>query len=402
MSDEQVVMDALGTNDAVESDWDNLEDTAPSMEEGVSEDVGEMDEWDALGDESESVEAKDNDNDESVQDSDSDSGEDPSETREAAEADVGDKEEADPASVEIPEALQEMGLVSQDGELGKMVKVDGEETFVSLKDLGNDFSGQKAISQRFNEYDRKEKEFNAQMEEVNDYINDLGATMRDQSILGGVQKIGELVGMAPHVLKEALIKEIAPELERRYGLSEEELALEYQRSENDYLREQTESNNQKLKAEQAQRELDATVVGLREAHNISSQEWQEHENALAGHYAKEEITPELVTNYHNFKQAESRADSIIDTFDSSYKSDSEVMDALVDQIYENPNLSNDAFREILETALGSSKKAEAEAKVEKAVESKAKSKPKAEVQDQMYNPITNEIGSEIDDWDDLL
>lgn len=398
MSDE--VMDALSTNDAVESDWDNIEETAPSMEDGVSEDGGEADEWDALGNEDESVEAKSEDAGESTPDVDEPSDEKPEEDRKAAE-EVDGTEDAEEAKLEIPEQLVEMGLVAQEGELGKMVKVDGEDTFVSLKDLGNDFSGQKAIAQRFNEYDRKEKEFEAQMNEVNEYINELGATMRDSSILEGVQKIGELTGMAPHQIKEALLKELVPEIERRYGLSEEELALEYQTSENEYLKKQSESDNARLKAEQAQRDLDFQISSLRETHNISNQEWKDYEATLADHYSKEEITPELVTSYHNFKQAENRADSIIESFDSSYKSDSEVMDALVDQVYGNPNLSDDDFRDILETALGSSKKAEAEAKVEKAVETKAKSKPKKE-EDSMFNPITSSEGTEIEDWDDLL
>lgn len=397
MSDE--VISALETSDSMESDWDNIEETAPSMEDGISEDGGEADEWDMLGSEDESVEAKSEDADESSPDVDEPVDSEPEENREASE-EVDGAENAEESKLEIPENLTEMGLVAQDGELGKMVKIDGEEQFVSLKELGNDFSGQKAIAQRFNEFDRKEKEFDAQMQEVNDYINELGATMRDSSILGGVQKIGELVGMAPHQLKEALLKELVPEIERRYGMSEEELALELQTQENNYLREQTESNNARLKVEQAQRELDLKVMDLRETHNISKQEWQEYENTLSSQYSKEEITPELVTSYHNFKQAENRADSIIDSFDSSYSSDREVMDALVEQVYENPNLSDDDFREILETALGSSKKAEAEAKVEKAVESKAK-KPQQK-NDSFIKPIVSDEGNEIDDWEDLL
>jgi hypothetical protein len=399
MSDE--VMDALSTSDSMESDWDNIEETAPSMEDGITDENGEVDEWDALGNEDMGDQAEDQSNEE---DSEGDAEVDakaPEESREEPKEADGNEDSTDESKVEISPELQEMGLVSQEGELGKMVKVDGEDTFVSLKELGNDYSGQKAISQRFNEYDRKEKEFESQMQEVNDYINELGTTMRDSSILEGVQKIGELTGMAPHQIKEALLKELVPEIERRYGLSEEELALEYQTSENEYLRRQSESDNARLKAEQAQRDLDFQISSLREAHNISNQEWQQHEATLADHYSKEEITPELVTNYHNYKQAEGRADSIIDSFDSSYKSDSEVMDALVEQVYDNPNLSDDDFREILETALGSSKKAEAEAKVEKAVETKAKSKPRKE-EDSMFNPITSSEGNEIDDWEDLL
>lgn len=393
----------MSDDTSVDMTWDNIEDTAPTMEEGVSnESIDSDDDWDSISASSEDSEVSDESSDESASEADGAVETEPVEDREASKESAEDESESDSAQVEIPEAFKEMGLVSENGELGKMVKVDGEEVFVSLKDLGNDYSGQKAIAQRFNEYDRKEKEFNAQMNEVNDYINELGATMRDQSILGGVQKIGELVGMAPHQLKEALLNELLPEIERRYGLSDEELALEFQKSENEYLRQQTESNNYKLKAEQAQRELLARVEDLRETHNISRQEWQEYEATLANHYAKEEITPDLVVNYSNYKQAETRADSVINSFDSSYANDKEVMDALVEQIYDNPNLSDDDFREILETALGSSKKEAAEQKVEKAVEAKEKSKPKKKEDGALFAPMTDSSGQEILDWDDIL
>jgi hypothetical protein len=283
-----------------------------------------------------------------------------------------------------------------------MVKVDGELQEITLKEYKNGISGEKAIAQRFNEFNVKEKEFNTQMQEVNDYINDLGATMRDQSILGGVQKIGELVNMPPHLLREELIKELMPEIEKRYGMSDEEIQLEYKSAENDYLRQQTESNNERLKLEQAQRELDAEISSLRETHNIDSQEWRNAEETLSqAGYAKSEITPELVVKYSNFTRAENRADSIINDFDASYKDNSEVMDALVEQVYENPNLSDDDFRDILETALGTSKKAEAEAKIAKTVEAKGKVK-KEEPKKNEIAPLTDSDGEEILDWDDLI
>lgn len=396
MSDE-----AMSTD--VDMDWDNIEETAPSLEDGIQSEEGEIDdEWAALGTEDESVEAKSEDSnedsseavDDSEEESD-DSGKEPEESVEAKDADSDEevKEGEEKGALNVEELPDDTKL---------MVKVDGELQEITLKDYKNGISGEKAIAQRFNEYNVKEKEFNQQMNEVNEYINELGSTMRDAGVLEGVTKIGELVGMAPHQIKEALLKEIAPELERRYGMSEEEIALELQTQENSYLKEQSESNNMRLKQEQAQRELDAHVSNLREAHNISSQEWKEYESALSDHYAKEEITPELVVNYNNFKQAESRAESLIDSFDASFKSDTEVMDALVENVYDNPNLSDDDFLDILETALGKSKEVAAEAKVEKTVKSKASKKKAEPKEDKMFNPVIGDNGDEIDDWDDLL
>lgn len=389
------VTEVAESND-VDMDWDNIEDVAPSMET-QSEEV-ESEEENTEEDSSTDIE----DESEVAEDAPEESPEKQPEDKDAKEEVTEDAEEA-PAEIELSEPLQAQGLVSKDGEIGKMVKIDGEDTFVNLKDLGNDFSGSQAVAKRFNEFNVKEQEFKREMNEVNEYITDLGATMRDSSIMEGVAKIGELVGFPPHVLKEALIREIAPELERRYGLSEEELALESKNQENEYLKKQIESDGTKLQQEQAQRELDTKVLNLRETHNISRDEWQELEsNLLANDYKREEVTPELVVKYKGFRQAESRATSIVSEFDSSYLENQEVMNTLVDEIFDSPDLSDEDFREILSEALGESKKVDAVKKVDAALEAKAKKQSKPKEGANGVSHLVSDEGNEIDDWDDLL
>jgi len=403
MSDE--TMDAVLSEPGIDADltWDNVEVAAPSIADGeTSKPEGMDDEWNNLGSEDNAAETKDEDTESDKQESDNPDSEAES-VEEVAEPDGEESEEVSESdSEENADEVKPLNIEEMPDDTKLMVKVDGELQEITLKEYKNGISGEKAIAQRFNEFNVKEKEFNTQMNEVNEYINELGATMRDQSILGGVQKIGELVNMPPHLLREELIRELLPEIEKRYGMSDEEIQLEYKSAENDYLKQQTESNNERLKLEQANRELDAEISNLREAHNINSQEWKNAEETLSqAGYAKSEINPELVVKYTNFTRAEDRADSIINDFNASYKDDSEVMDALVEQVYENPNLSDDDFRDILETALGTSKKAEAEAKIAKTVEAKGKVK-KEEPKKNEISPLTDSDGEEILDWDDLI
>jgi len=398
------VADMIDTNDNLDSDWDNIEETAPSMADGETSEEGEQDEWAALGNEDSEDSSKDSDDDsqEDTEASGDDDGVDGEEAKEVAEP----KDEDDTAQDEEQEGEEKsLSLDEMDDETKISVKVDGELQEISLKEFKSGISGEKAIAKRFNEYNVKEKEFESQMNDVNEYINELGNTMRDASIMDGVSKIGELVGMPPHQLKEALLREIAPELERRYGMSEEEINLELKSQENDYLRNKTESDNQRLQHEQASRELDARVYDLRETHNISSDEWKDAEATLAqADYSKEEITPDLVVKYTNFNRAETRSNAIIESFDSSYLEDNEVMDALVEQVYDNPNLSDDDFRDILETALGKTKTEEAEKKVEAAVKAQGKNKKTKESKESegQFASLQSEDGEELDDWDDLL
>lgn len=407
MSDESGIVDPSVVSEVsgVDADltWDNVEDVAPTLEtaeagEGSDE---EDSDWDNLGtkEPSEQIEVAD-----SVE-----GGEDASE--EAIKADSEDSETTSEDSEGEAESSEEdskaLSLDSMDEDSLLSVKVDGELQEISIKDFKNGISGEKAIAKRFSEYDVKEKEFDYQMNQVNEYINDLGNTMRNSSILDGVVKMGELTGMAPFQLKEALIKELLPEVERRYGLDENELALELQTDENKYLREKSVSENEKLKSEQASRDLNDQVRGVRETHNIDNETWDDAVKNLDANLPKDEaITPELVTQYVNFNRAEARSESIISNFDESYLTDDGVMDSLIQQVLENGDDLNDQdFAEILESALGKSKKEVANEAVDKKIEAKAKKEGKVKNQkeevESMYQPEMNG-DDEVLDWDELL
>lgn len=380
--------------------WDNIEDVAPSIEASEGESNEGSDEWDSIGNEEsgEKVEAA------SVEEAGESSDKEASEAGDESESASGEDQSGESESAEESGEGSALKLEEMPDDTKILAKVDGELQEITLKEFKNGISGEKAIAKRFSEYDRKEKEFNAQMNEVNEYINDLGNTIRNSSVLEGVSKIAELTGAAPHLVKEALIKELMPEIERRYGLDENELALELKQQENDYLKQKTESENKKLQQEQAQRELQLEVMRTREAHNIDEATWTEALNDLDAKLPPNEpITVETVAEYVNFNRASSRAESILNEWDSSYLENGEVVDALIDSIIESPDYSDADFKEILSNAFGETKKVEAQKAVEKKVESKSKNvKSQKEEVNALFKPETDSSGNEILDWDDLL
>ena len=380
--------------------WDNIEDVAPSIEASEGESNEGSDEWDSIGNEESGEKVEAASVEETGESSDKEASEAGDESESASREDQsGEQESAEESGEGSALKLEEM---PDDTKI--LAKVDGELQEITLKEFKNGISGEKAIAKRFSEYDRKEKEFNAQMNEVNEYINDLGNTIRNSSVLEGVSKIAELTGAAPHLVKEALIKELMPEIERRYGLDENELALELKQQENDYLKQKTESENKKLQQEQAQRELQLEVMRTREAHNIDEATWTEALNDLDAKLPPNEpITVETVAEYVNFNRASSRAESILNEWDSSYLENGEVVDALIDSIIESPDYSDADFKEILSNAFGETKKVEAQKAVEKKVESKSKNvKTQKEEVNALFKPETDSSGNEILDWDDLL
>ena len=394
MSDEAVdSMDAVLSPDVnIDADltWDNVEDAAPSISDDLNEDGEPKDEWDLIDDSSPEDVSKDADQD----------------REESESTDAEDKQVEDVSEPEVSEedgsedneelVAKKLVLDELDDDATIMAKVDGELQEISIKEFKNGISGEKAIAKRFSEYDVKEKEFNKQMDEVNNYIADLGTTMKSSSVLEGVAKIGELTGMPSYQLKEALIKELLPEIEARYAMDDNELQLQYQKQENEYLKNKTESDNINYKAEQAQRELDDQVRSVRETHNINDEEWNASFSALDKSIPKDEIiTPELVGEHVTYTRAESRAESLMESFDASYLENEEIMDAFVESVLDNPDWSDDDFASILKTSLEQTKRDEAEAKVVKANGGKEKVEAKKESKKEV------EEEEEYEDWDEI-
>lgn len=367
--------------------WDNVEEVAPSLEEAqaaeASEANEEASEWDLIDG---------NTGNEENNSASDESGEDGEEVSVKAESDKdevessADKEDGESTDqeevkeIELSEELKEAGFVSQEGKLGKMVTVDGEEVFADMNELGNDFSGQKALAQRFNEYDQKEKvmqgtidNFQREMDEVNDYISDLGKTMNGAgTMMEGMAKIAAIAGVPEYKVEEALIRELLPEIERRYGLEENELALEYQRKENEYLMKKSESDNLRLKDEQARGELEGKIAGMREIHGISKEEWQSIERDLLSEVKKEDVTPELVVRYNTFTKAEDRVVGLIKSFNEEYLKNDQLIDVMIKEVIADPQLDDEFYLGVLKDSLKLKEEEEAEALIAKATEGREK------------------------------
>ena len=359
---------------------------------GVETQVGELDSWDDAESyvtpevDSEAFE-KSNEEDSAVNEApDSESGESDFEVEdqadnpepESSEEEVGepedkeaDSEETESSDFDIPEQLQEKGLVaSEDGEIGKMIKIDGEEQFVSLTDLGNDYSGQKAIQQRFNEFDQKERAYKAEVEEVNNYVNTFASKMREEGALAGMNYLGEFSGLAPYQIKRQLVEALQPEIERMYNMSATELNAEYAQEENQYLKQSIESTREQTEAQQAQQELNAAVNSVREAHEIDDSEWNqalsfltEHEQQLRADNPNLVMDANYVAETVMDARAYTRADEAFSSANVSLSEEQagNVMEYLHDVAYRNPDFDQNDLVELVRSA----EKAAIESKVSK-------------------------------------
>jgi hypothetical protein len=360
------------------------EDVFEGVVGGVEEQVGSLDSWDdaesyvaSEGEVNEeanaeggeiSEEASMESRDESSNPENNDSGEAESEdnnlrdedskqdNEEGKEAEGGEEE----VSFEIPEQLAEKGIVaSEEGDIGKMVKVDGEMQFVSLEELGNDYSGQKALQQRFTEFDRENKAFKSELDEVNGYVNNFREKMQAEGAMEAMSYLGEFTGMAPYQIKRQLMEQLAPEIDRLRNMSNAELQAEYATEEKNYLQKSIESEREEFQAQQAQGELEREVISVRETHGIDDSEWdqaisflREHEQAIRNQDPNVVMDANYVAETILDARAYDRAESAIgaSSVNLSESESGEILSALHEVAFNNPDFTQEDLVDLVKSA----------------------------------------------------
>lgn len=367
-------------------DWDNIEDTAPSVDaadEAVLEEAVSTDE--------NGNEVIDHENEE-VSD----------EIIEAKDEDSKDEPKADE---KVEEKAEESGDKSDAIDISKLsddqkikVKVDGEEQEITLKEYKNGISGQKAIQKRFNEVDNERKSLQAEIDNINKYVAELGNTMKNVSMVEGLNKIAELNGIAPHQVEQALIKELLPRIQELQGMDEQQRELQYKQKELEYKEKQLESESNLSAQKQAQAELQSNISKAREAHAISDDEWNDAFKYLDKNLdPSEEITIDLVSQKVLFDRAGAKTQEVLKSFDNGkYLQDQEINRTLHEIILDNPDFDDQDLKDILSSAYGESQQKKVEEDLIEAKQSKEK-KPE---QKQQPASQPEENGYDLD-WEDL-
>jgi hypothetical protein len=311
------------------------------------------------------------------------------EVKEESEED-GDKEES---SEDEQEPVSDLSKQIEDGSLE--VEIDDEK--VTLKDLKNDYIGQKEIARRFTEYDVKNKQLEKDVNEINTYVNEFASILKSGDAVGAMSYLGEFAGTPPYMIREQLVAALRPEIIRREQMTATEIQNEYLSSQNSYLQERQESDLRLREAEQAKMELQNSISELREANGIDEQTYREAEASLKQTLTEgEELTPELVVDAVNYGRMYEQAESVIKSSGEQLPNEQEVIEALVDVKERNPEYTNEDLQEILKIALETNKKSSAEKKLAEKVEKKA---APAKKQVKQSNPVEDDgIDPELDDW----
>ena len=285
------------------------------------------------------------------------------EDSEAADEEDGDsvedsKLDEEDKGFEIPESLREKGLtVSEDGSVGKLIKIDGEEQFVSLEELGNDYSGQKALQRRFTELDRENKSFKSEVDTVNSYVNTFRQKAQSGDMEAAIKYLGELGGIPSYQIERQLMEQLAPKIQELSQMTPVELQAKYVQEENEYLKGSIESDRNQTQAQQAQAELQQEIADVRETHGIEDGEWEGALNFLREHEkAIRDANPDIVMDANfvaDYIRDERAYNNSVSAFEAAGVNPSE-SENLVGELqriaYENPDFTQEDLVELVNTA----------------------------------------------------
>lgn len=387
MSDELTLSDVM--NDFANHNADPFDDV---VEEGDFEDMEndsvESDTQLSEEENSQAIEDVSEHNSEEVTEKNNE--EDVVEAKEEADNKEEEVEEIDPS-----EKLQSFQEKLDSGELE--IQINEEET-VTLKDLKNDYMGQKEIARRFSEYDVKSKQLEKDVQEVEGYINEFASKLKDGDSVGAMAFFGEFAGVPPYMIKEQLIAALAPEIQRRAQMTSTEVQNEYLQQQNDYLNEQRESEQERVRNEQANMELNSNINKIRETHNIDEDTWNQTYEGLSKTLAEgEEITPELVAETINYGRMYKQAETLVTSFEGQLENQEKWVEQLVEIKEKYPDFTEEDLKEVLESAYSTHKKSLAEQKLAQKVEAKKKIQPKKQTKQQNQTQ-PEDIDPELEDW----
>lgn len=273
------------------------------------------------------------------------------------------------------------------------VKVDGEEVEVSLDELKSNYSGKQAFDKKFTALDKERKQFLKEKQQIESYVNEFRTLATSKNMVEATKFLGQLTGKAPHAVVDELISSLHPEIERRYGLTQEEISYEKQLADAQYKAELLEREKQQFTKQQLETELSSKIESIMSEKSIPVEEWDKAVLALDARLPKDQdLTPELVAEYVVFDRAVNKSDSLLNTFDNGkLKGNTTVAQTLRDIILENPDFTDQDLTDILSSSFTTKQK-------EKVEEKLVKKAPQQSKQTSTNVPKMKALSS----WDDIL
>lgn len=276
-------------------------------------------------------------------------------------------------------------------------KIDGEMVEIDLKEALqktiNDYSGHQTVDKRMTALDKEKKEVYNTKQAQEQMIQDFNKFREAGDILGGYEYIGSLTGTPSYIIREQLVAALAPEIERRYGLSQQELEYEKLLQEKEYLAQKVEAETRQRKQEQSVQELNATVTRLRETHGIDENLWDKAFKELDQTVPEgQPITPEMVVEKAKSELTQTSIVSKVNPIAKKYNLQEADIKALSDIAKQYPNFTEADIDELVQQSLEEQSKQDTERKLASKYADKTNNKPPEEIDQKEIDRLKRLVG----------
>lgn len=282
------------------------------------------------------------------------------------------------------------------------VKIDGEEVEVPIAELRNNYSGKVAWDKKFTELSKEKQGFVEEKTLVERYINEFAELASDPNDkTKALEYLAQLSGQDPLAFRRQLRNQMFEEFNKFSQMSDAEIKAYELNEENEFLRRQQESVNNRYSEQQTQVELRAKVDSLRETYGVTQEELLNHYDAIVQERTSQGMNPEpTIEDLENAlidQRVAGSAEYLLGKVDSELVSEEHVA-AVKELIVRNQDWTEEDFIDVIKEGFGINAKPAKKASKKVVEAAKKQEESKEELSDLAKK--TSALAS-FDDLDDL-
>lgn len=202
------------------------------------------------------------------------------------------------------------------------VRVNDQDTEVTLEELRNEYSGKQAWQKKFGELGTEKAKFEREKNIVTSKLGEM-FSLSQKDPIAGLMKMAELAGLDPIKYRQDFITALEPALVKRLEMSDDQRRAEDAEAELAYHRNQTQARTDKERDDAAYKAFESEVHSKVQKAGLTNDDFQSTFQTLeqmvkSGEYKTKsgEITPddviEAALSYRSFEAAESEMTSLGD------------------------------------------------------------------------------------------
>jgi len=264
------------------------------------------------------------------------------------------------------------------------IEKDGKTIPVTVQDLVNSFHGTSEIHRRLTDLDVKSKKYDTDRKTVDTFVDKIAEYYKADKPLELVDFLVNTAGLDPAIYKMKLLESLTPEVEQLSSMSPEDKKAYQLELENQYLRRQQQATEKEKATSQEMNQLESHVKKVQASRGLDDKQFYSLYRELVdeGGFDENEITPESIADYADYKTVSDFISSEISKANDKYEGAETLVPELVEEMMSNSAISMEDMQDIIKEIVNDAGEAELSEKL-------SQSKPKPSVpKNPMSEPLT--------------